>query len=486
MGDIFISVTGSIQAPSGSSVLWLIAGLLLVSNAIGRIQRWRRLRHIPGPLACGFTSMWWIWHCMTKTLHEDCKNLVETYGPVVRTGPNEVICADLDALQQMSSVRSDYRKDDWYLLARVSPDEENLLCMRDPELRKDRKRRVKPGYTGEGHESFEHGIDKAIAHWIELIDRKYVGIGKAFRPLDLSKHSHFYAFDSQGEIAYSQSHGFLDSEKELHNILKITEFLMYFILVLGNFSSIFYYVQKWPLYYLLPRDGDQSGFGVISGYTTKLIDQRLEVGSTPKRDILQSFINQGLGRDELREELSLQFFVGTDTVASAIRMTILLLTSSPQSYQRLQAEIDDAASNGLISAPIRDVEAGRLPYLQAVIRESLRLFPPSISSAFYKRVPKGGDNIHGYFLPEGTRVATGAVIYAMNKSKSIWCQDAQIFRPERWLEADGERLVLMAKTLDMTFGYGQFACPGKTIAFMQLSKVIPEVRSRVSQVRVGS
>lgn len=75
-----------------------------------------------------------------------------------------------------------------------------------------------------------------------------------------------------------------------------------------------------------------------------------------------------------------------------------------------------------------------------------------------------------------------AAMLAINRSKEIWGEDADCFRPERWGEAEGlgdggERVREMGRVLDVNFGYGQFLCSGRGIALMQACKVIPEVSS---------
>lgn len=70
---------------------------------------------------------------------------------------------------------------------------------------------------------------------------------------------------------------------------------------------------------------------------------------------------------------------------------------------RLRAEIDAAAEKGRISSPIQDVEARTLPYLQACIKEGLRLFPP-VTGLMPKVVPPEGDTFNGVFIPGGTEI----------------------------------------------------------------------------------
>jgi cytochrome P450 len=57
----------------------------------------------------------------------------------------------------------------------------------------------------------------------------------------------------------------------------------------------------------------------------------------------------------------------------------------------------------------------------------------------------------------------------------VYGPDFALFRPERWLEAEGEELQKMERQADLTFGYGRFACLGKPVALMELNKVFIEL-----------
>lgn len=63
----------------------------------------------------------------------------------------------------------------------------------------------------------------------------------------------------------------------------------------------------------------------------------------------------------------------------------------------------------------------------------------------------------------------------MMRRQSIFGQDAQVFRPERYLECDQEKKHEMIRTVDLTFGYGRWMCAGKTLALIELNKIIFEV-----------
>jgi cytochrome P450 len=126
------------------------------------------------------------------------------------------------------------------------------------------------------------------------------------------------------------------------------------------------------------------------------------------------------------------------------------------------------------SSPIQDAEAREMPYLQAVIKEGLRIFPP-VAGLGSREVPPGGDTFNGLFIPEGTKI--GYCAWGMSRYKKIWGDDSNLFRPERWLDAPPEKLRDMEMTIEMLFGYGRWQCLGRNVAFMELNKVFVEVHS---------
>jgi cytochrome P450 len=161
-------------------------------------------------------------------------------------------------------------------------------------------------------------------------------------------------------------------------------------------------------------------------------------------------------------------------------MTLLVLLSSPRAYITLQSEIDAAVRSGaILPAPsvVTEAQARSLPYLQAVIFEALRLYPPA-SGLKHKQVPEAGVVEHGYCLPAGTQVAQN--IAGITRNPELFAPDPKVFRPERWVDAradeeDAQQYRAMREAVDLVFGYGKYQCMGKGTALMELNKVIVEV-----------
>jgi cytochrome P450 len=131
-----------------------------------------------------------------------------------------------------------------------------------------------------------------------------------------------------------------------------------------------------------------------------------------------------------------------------------------------------------------------MPYLQAVVREGLRMHPP-VTDVVPKKVPAGGDTFRldgkTYHLPAGTNIGYNA--WGVHHNKTIFGEDAKVFRPERWLleekdESSVEQLAAMRRTTEMIFGYGKYQCLGKPVAWLEITKVIFEVSVAINHQRI--
>ncbi|RYP93749.1 hypothetical protein DL770_000121 [Monosporascus sp. CRB-9-2] len=204
------------------------------------------------------------------------------------------------------------------------------------------------------------------------------------------------------------------------------------------------------------------------------VERRVNGGNVKDHggDMLDEWLKHGVSPAEAEIDLSLQVPAGTETSISAIRGILMYLMTSPSAYQKLKKEIADAIQDGRISSPIKNSEAKSLPYLQAVINEGLRMTPPLIAG-FAKEVPPGGDIICGKAVPAGTEVYTNIV--SLMQDQDVFGHDAEIFRPERFIDCDDDTKANRMKVVDLTFGHGRWLCLGKGLALMEMNKIFVEV-----------
>jgi len=147
--------------------------------------------------------------------------------------------------------------------------------------------------------------------------------------------------------------------------------------------------------------------------------------------------------------------------------------ATPRIYSKLQAECD--ASGIPMTEIISYARAKELPYLRAVVRESLR-HNPAATGLLPRIVGPRGDTHKGVYLPPGTEV--GLCAWNMHRLNPVYGEDAAMFRPERWLEASPERLARMEEAHHLVFGYGRFQCMGENVARHELFKMFFEMFRR--------
>ncbi len=158
-----------------------------------------------------------------------------------------------------------------------------------------------------------------------------------------------------------------------------------------------------------------------------------------------------------------------------------ILTNAPV-YRRLQLEIDTAVAHGNVTQPVQYAEAQQLPYLSACILEGLRKYPPA-AQLRERVVPPEGDYVLGYRVPGGTYIGLNTWSTQLN---SVFGADYEVYRPERWLVNDEERLKAMRRTVELVFGHGSTKCLGMPLAMMKVYKVIFEVGRAIKTGIVGN
>jgi cytochrome P450 len=168
---------------------------------------------------------------------------------------------------------------------------------------------------------------------------------------------------------------------------------------------------------------------------------------------------------------SANVFAGSDTTAIAMRAVIYFSCRHPEKKKKLVAEIDSKYAAGKLSEPIKYRESVKeLPYLQAVMKESMRLHP-SIGLPLERYVPPEGMAIDNHFLPGGTVVGINA--WVVHRNLAIFPSPEE-FRPERWLDATPQQLKEMEQTM-FQFGAGSRVCLGKWMSLIEMSKVLPQL-----------
>jgi cytochrome P450 len=155
---------------------------------------------------------------------------------------------------------------------------------------------------------------------------------------------------------------------------------------------------------------------------------------------------------------------GADTTAIAMRTIMFNVAKHPEVYRKLSHEIREEAK---LTLPVSYAAASALPYLDAVIKEALRIHPPN-GVMYCRTVPPEGATICDKLLPGGTEV--GISPWVVHYDTELF-PDPEKFQPERWLSPDAD-LVALRKRSIFAFSAGSHTCLGKNISLMEITKLI--------------
>jgi cytochrome P450 len=455
---------------------WLVTGVavILLYSIASSAASWYRLRQFPGPFFASFSYIWLASIDVSGAAWKTQMRVRAKYkSPLIRIGPNLLITDDAEILRRMSSARSKYGRGGWYEAFRIDAANPSMFGTTDTEWHDDIKAKTSFGYSGREIPTLERDVDSQIASLKQSIRSKYISDEKSTRPIDFAATAQYFALDTISTIAFGKAFGYLEADSDVTGYVQAMNVFAPMASLLADVPWMRkLFLNDWLFSKIGPKPTDEKGPGLIMGLAKATVDARFENGFKDQQDMLGSFLRHGITRHQAEAEVTLQIIAGTDMTSNVIRSTMLYITTSPRIYTRLQSEIDSAVSSGAASSPITYAQTKSLAYLQAIIHESLRLHPPTFALAS-KRVPPEGDTLHGKFIPGGTEIAQNS--WSLLRNRDIFGEDVESFRPERFLYAADAKRVEMERTVGMLFGYGRWICPGKMIAFMEISKVVFEL-----------
>lgn len=195
----------------------------------------------------------------------------------------------------------------------------------------------------------------------------------------------------------------------------------------------------------------------------QVLNESEKVSSVADRYVfLYELISQTSDIVKIRDELLNILLAGRDTTASLLSNVWFELSKRPEIVARLREDVD--ALDGEIPSleQLKDMK-----YLRAVLNESLRLYPivphnsrQALEDTF---LPVGGgkDGASPVFVPKGHIVVWS--LFAMHRRKDLYGEDADLFKPERWLDGK-DRKGLRVGWEFLPFNGGPRICIGRTFS----------------------
>lgn len=254
----------NLNSPQCVMFLQLVVLSLLAWIIHYLLRSWCRLRHIPGPLLASVSPLWMIHKLSTGRFVEHLKDLSDKHGPLVRIGPNDLLCTDPDTIRRIAAARSLYTKGDFYESGRVIPGYDNVVSQRDETKHKELRAKMTGAFAGRENGSllgFEASVDRQLLQLVALIDAKYLSGSQSLRPFDLAAKAHFFTLDVISETSFGTAFGYLQEDKDLYQFLEITNSAMPVMNLLAVVPVLTNVVYSWPMRLLLPNTNDRAGLG---------------------------------------------------------------------------------------------------------------------------------------------------------------------------------------------------------------------------------
>ncbi|XP_024970199.1 cytochrome P450 CYP82D47-like [Cynara cardunculus var. scolymus] len=206
-----------------------------------------------------------------------------------------------------------------------------------------------------------------------------------------------------------------------------------------------------------------------------LKEPKTDSESTQQRESSQAFINvlvstlqsaseedfPGFDHDTIIKATCQQLLIaGLDTTSVTLTWALSLLLNNPKSLEIVQDEIDEHVGR---DRPVEESDIKNLVYLDAVIKETLRLYPPAPLSVPHESMEDC--IVGGYNIPKGTRLLVN--LSKMQRDPNIW-SDPLEFRPERFLTTHKD-IDLKGNHFELLpFGSGRRMCPGISFGLLSL------------------
>ena len=178
---------------------------LFTSMVIYR-KYFHRLRHFPGPWLAGATKFWHVYQCRDGRNHLLLERLRHKYGPIIRTGPEELTVIDPEVPNAVDGPGNDCSKAVWYdfLLPEVALN--TTRSKRDHDVR---RRIWDHGFSSKALAYYE----ERVVEYAETLEARVAELSRRGEPVDVSKWFYWFTFDVMGEFAFAKSFGMLRDEK---------------------------------------------------------------------------------------------------------------------------------------------------------------------------------------------------------------------------------------------------------------------------------
>ncbi|XP_041959210.1 cytochrome P450 3A27-like isoform X1 [Alosa sapidissima] len=353
---------------------------------------------------------------------------------------------------------------------------DSVFTAKDEDWRRIRSV-LSPSFTsGRLKEMF--GIMKKHSHTLVNSMKKDADLG---RPSDTKEYFGAYSMDVVTSAAFSVDIDSLSNPKDpfvfyIKKMVKI-DFLSPHFLIAGFFPFMAPILEKMGFTFVPPSVTDFF-FAVMKNIRsekqgnsdTKRVDflQLMIDSQTPKKDDngIGGESYKGLNDHEILSQSMLFILAGYETSSTTLDFLFYNLATNPDALKQLHDEIDEVFPD---TAEVQYEALMQMEYLDCVINETLRLYPPA---ARIDRICKKTVDVGGVIIPKGTAVMVPN--FVLQRDPELWT-DPERFKPERFSKENKESIDPYSY---MPFGLGPRNCLGMRFALVSMKLAIVELLQR--------
>ncbi|PQE22673.1 cytochrome P450 1 protein [Rutstroemia sp. NJR-2017a BVV2] len=389
------------------------------------------------------------------------KSLHDEYGAVLRVAPDELSFTDPQAWKDIYLPKQFLRPKIWSSRP-PGVEAHNFITANAADHARFRKV-FQPAFSDRATKSHE----PTVKRYIDLLISRLNEAIAVDRTVDLVQWLNFTTFDIIGDLGWGSSFNCLQ-ESSYHPWIRV---VLHFKAVLIANSIKYYPLLHTILMKITPASALRDLRQALETGHLKVQD-RLQ-HDVDCRDIMSHVIDHnrsspetGLSTGEIEMNSMAVIVAGSETLTTTLTAAIHFLLENPKCLETLQREIRTTFTT---EEQITNDSTTSLPYLTAVLNESLRMSPP-LPDSLRREVPPGGATIAGHFIPGGTTVSVAC--WTLFHSSAHFTSPDE-FIPERWLDGSGNiNKQADAKNLFHPFSLGPHNCIGQPLAWMEMRLIL--------------
>ncbi|OMJ24081.1 Versicolorin B desaturase [Smittium culicis] len=420
------------------------------------------LRKVPGPLSSRFTSFFTRIHLIKGESTYYFIKLNKIHGPLVRIAPGILI---VSSTKESKKILASYKYNKTSIYDGFANVQQNIFSTRDENFSRMRRRQVGPAFSQTGLDTVDSLITEICVDSFEKKLREIIQEGNGVAQFNFFKYFQNVTADVIGELAFGKS--FDAVQNDGHPITGWANASMRNSVIV-KFVPFLSYLQDY-----IP--GFKSNEKKLENFCLKSIEQRRRLiknkSYNEKRiDILQTYLtsintsnNQPLSDNEIVAEMVAMVIAGVDTTSITLTWILIFYLLYPEVYNKVREEIRSNFPDKNAKITLQSSRE-KLPYFIATVYETLRI-RGSAGGLLFRETSKDGLEICGYNIPSDNEV--GIFISGCHNDPELW-ENPDSFNPDRFLGPEGE---LLKKEIT-AFSTGVRICPGKNLAWMQMSEII--------------